>query len=319
MRFDKAIDLFIADMRAQGRMRSQHTETSYRTTLEMHALDVSNRDPSKTGRLDAKRTLSRWDPPLSPETRNQRHAVLRRFYDWTMEEGIRKDNPARQVAQARGVKPQVYRMTRAETITLLHASRADRRDRWTAHLGVLAGLRAQELRGLQGRHLARDGWIWVSEDIGKGSKERWLPVITELEPIVDEIRTLITEPAQHVLPGRRRANPPHGSEMIDVTVAQSHSAIYQRVLRLGRRAQIAGRVTPHTLRHAFGDLIARHAGSRVAQALLGHESIETTVGTYLSDLSLDEIALAVSGLRIDMPQLPTPEHPGKPNVRPRST
>jgi integrase len=36
-----------------------------------------------------------------------------------------------------------------------HASR--RRERWVIHLGVLAGLRRQELCGLQGRHFARDG------------------------------------------------------------------------------------------------------------------------------------------------------------------
>lgn len=317
MRLDVAIDLFVADMRAQGRMRSDHTETSYRTTLEAHAADVSNRDPSKTGRLDVKRTLARWDPPLSAATRNQRHAALRAFYDWCMQEGIRKDNPARQVAQARKVKPQVYRMTRAETVKLLETSRSDRRDRWTTHLGVLAGLRAQELRGLQGRHLARDGWVWVSADIAKGSKERWVPVLAELEPVVDEVRQLV-EAERYVLPGMRNAAPPAGP-MVEIDAPQSHSAVYRRVMRLGTRAGIAGRVTPHTLRHAFGDLIARHSGPRVAQALLGHESIETTVGVYLGDLSLDEIALAVSGLRVDMPQLPTEHHDQAPRARPRST
>lgn len=316
MRLDQAIDAFIADWRARGRMRSQHTELAYRRVLERHATDVANRDPSKTGRSDVKRTLGHWDPPSSSATRNHAHAILRSFYDWAMQEELRRDNPARQILKAKHEEAQAYRMTRAETIALLEASKRDRRDRWTAHLGVLAGLRSQELRGLQGRHLMRDGWVWISADIGKGAKERWVPVVAELQPIVAEIRTLITSPDHHVLPGRRSARPPGAAVMVDATVAQSASALYNRVVKLGRKAGIPGRVTPHTMRHAFGDLLARDAGPKAAQDAMGHANVQTTFGTYMDHLSLDELALAFSGLRVDRPQLPVSDHPHKPSARP---
>jgi len=315
VRFDVAIDQFIADMRAQARINSDHTETAYRTALTQHAEDVANRDPAKTGREDVKRTLAHW---RHPNSRNQRHAILRSFYDWCMEEGHRRDNPARQVRKARASKPQMYRLTRGETLALLDASKQDRRDRWVAYLGILAGLRSQELRGLQGRHLQRDGWVWVSPDIGKGRVERWVPVLAELDPVVAEIRALVAIDG-FVFPGQRRADPPHGTRMVDTNRPQSASALHRRVVRLGQAAGIAGRVTPHSLRHAFGDLIARHAGARVAQVLMGHASIETTVGTYLGAVSLDEIALAVAGLRIDAPELPVAVHPDKPSAHDRST
>jgi integrase len=56
-----------------------------------------------------------------------------------------------------------------------------------SHLGVCAGIRNAELRGLQRRHFERAGWIHVSADIAKGGRERWVPVLPELEPIVAEI------------------------------------------------------------------------------------------------------------------------------------
>jgi integrase/recombinase XerD len=299
MRLDHAVDQFVRDMRAQGRIRSPHTEAAYRSKLDLHAKDVLNRDPSKTGREDVKRTLARWEHPNS---RNQAHAILRSFYDYAMEEGWRKDNPARQLRTARFKEPDVYRLTRNETLHVLDVSRANRRDRWVAHLGILAGLRAQEIRLLQGRHFMRDGWIWVSSDVGKGEKERWIPVLEELEPIVLEVRQLIGMDA-YVLPGQRHSHP-QSDHMVDASSPQSASALYRRCVRLGEKANLPAKLTPHVLRRAFGDLIARHAGARAAQSMMGHASIKTTVDTYLSGMTLDEIALSVSGLRIDMPELP---------------
>jgi integrase len=55
-------------------------------------------------------------------------------------------------------------------------------ERRANHVALLAGVRNAELRGLQGRHFMRPGFIWVSADIAKGKRERWVPILTELEP-----------------------------------------------------------------------------------------------------------------------------------------
>jgi len=94
MRFSDAIELYVADMRRYGRINSDRTEASYRHRFYAHGEDLRNRDPRTTGRDDIKRTLRRWK---YPNTQRNAHAILISFYDWTMEEGIRKDNPARQV------------------------------------------------------------------------------------------------------------------------------------------------------------------------------------------------------------------------------
>jgi integrase len=94
------------------------------------------------------------------------------FYDCMVEEGHRPSKPARQTKRPRRRKPTRYRLTRAETIGLLQAVRGQR-ERRLIYLAVCAGLHRQELRGMQGRHFRRSGWVWVSADIGKGNKERW--------------------------------------------------------------------------------------------------------------------------------------------------
>lgn len=302
MKFADAIDDYMDEMRRQGRIASANSESAYRACLNVHCDDVTNRDPSKTGRNDIKRTLRRWE---HPNTQRQKHAILTSFYDWTLEEGIRDTNPARMVRRAKPKDVSVFRPTIDEVVRLMdvtqgqHASR--RRERWVIHLGVLAGLRRQELCGLQGRHLQRDGFVWVSADIAKREKERWVPVLPELEPVVNEIRATVGA-NDYVIPSRRtRRQETRGgildnsdpTEMPEVSI--SPAGLYKLVKRVGERAGLGHEIGPHTLRHAFGDHIARYAGLRAAQAMLGHASVATTEQSYVGRVSLDELAISVHG------------------------
>jgi integrase len=185
MKFSQAIDLYIADMRREGRINSPNTERGYRDTLAAHAADVDERDPRQTTRDDVKRTLNRWP---NANTRRKNRSILASFYDWTMQELTpgRVGNPVHQTRAPRTVKPQVYRMTRAEVVACLGAAHT-RRERRVAFLGICAGIRNHELRHLQRRHFERPGWIHISGDIAKGGRERWVPVLPELERVAVEI------------------------------------------------------------------------------------------------------------------------------------
>ena len=305
MKFSSVVDSYIADMNRAGRFRSAHTELAYRTKLERLGLQVRNRDPRTVGRQDVRAVLAQW---TNPNSQRQAHAIFAAFFDWCMTEPrdrseremICKRNPARTIQRARGSQPQVYRMSRQEVVAFLDASNTRRRDRWVAHLGCCAGLRSQEIRGLQGRHFTRPGWIWVSRDIAKGDKERFVPVLADLEPVVQEILSLV-EADRYVIPGRRSAGHPTPHIMHDVNKPSSASAVYKQVLAIGERAGVMGRVTPHIMRHAYGDHIARYAGLRVAQALMGHERVDTTATTYVDRVSLDELAAQVRGFSFRKP------------------
>lgn len=291
MRFGRAVDAYIVDMRSQGRINSDATERSYRSILDRHQEDVLNRDPHYIGREDVKRTLRRWP---NPNSQRVARAILVSFYDWAMEEGYRKDNPARQTRRPKRRPTTVYRLTRDEAAAMLRASLRERREARAIHLGILAGLRNAELRGLQGRHFQRPGFVWVSADIAKGGRERWIPVLSELEPIVADVRWSV-KVDEYVLPAQRFRDAPINRERMSLSKRQSSSqALRSLVMEVASRAGIAAHVHPHLMRHAFGDHVARYAGMRNAQFLLGHATVATTE-TYVGQPSLDELAKSVAG------------------------
>ena len=290
MRFADAIDAFVGDMRAQGRMNSDRTEESYRACLNRHADVVRNRDPRYVGRDDVKRTLAEW---RHPNTQRTNRSILISFYDWCMEEGWRKDNPARQTRRPRKRPVRVYRLTEDEAARMLQAARGTR-ERRAIYLLMCAGLRNQEVRGLQGRHFQRPGVVWISADIAKGGRERWIPVTEDLDPIVEDIRRQVAAD-EYVLPAQRVRDVGINRERFDRKKERSSSqALRSLVRRVGRNAGISTPIHPHLLRHAYGDRMARHAGIRNAQALMGHANVETTEG-YTKVPPLDELIRAVAG------------------------
>ncbi len=216
--------------------------------------------------------------------------MLVSFYDWMVEEGL-APHPA---AAARGREPRVHRLTLDEVRRFLAAARAGS-ERRIAYLGVCAGLRRNEMRLLQARHFARDGWIWIPPELAKGGRERWVPVIRDLDPIVRDIRAT-TDPEHYVLPATVWIASDRGMRPVAAPERPCHAkTIWNAVRRIGRRAGIATNVHPHLLRHAFAEHVTRCAGLRTAQAVLGHATIQTTEG-YLAKPSLDELARATATL-----------------------
>ena len=287
--FEEATELFLEDAFALGRLTTARSAAEYRRTVRKHSDDAGGRGPTETGRDDIKTTLRRWE---HPNTKRRKRSMLVSFYDWVVEEGWRPDNPARQVRAPRGREPRVRRLTLDEVRAVLAAA-AGRSERRIVYLAACAGLRCSELRMLQGLHFARSDWILVSAEMAKGGRERWLPVMVDLQPIVEEIRAT-TEPEHYVLPATRWVESGRGLAPIERPDRPcDRKTIWRRVRAVGRRAGIGTSVHPHQLRHAFADRVTRMAGLHAAQALLGHASIQTTEG-YLTKPSPDELANAMA-------------------------
>lgn len=294
MKTEQAIDYFIADWKGYGRINSEHTERAYRSKLLQLGEDAGWKPVEEIAKADVKRTLRRWDHPNS---KLQAHSCFIAFFDWATQEDLREDNPARAVPRAKRAKPQINRLTREETEQLLTWAASDKAslaERWAIYLGICAGLRCQELCRITKADVSRPGWVHVTRGMGKGNKERWVPVIADLQPIVDEI--MAVGPDEGTLIRGRMSTGPHLNEDWTARTAPiSRVGMYRIIKRSGVKAGLYQPITPHTLRHAFGDFIAKYAGARIAQALLGHASIETTVGTYVDQVSLDEMQVAVTG------------------------
>jgi integrase/recombinase XerC len=296
VKFARAIDEYLREAHSDGRLNSPATLRSYGSVLMMLAEDIGNRDPRTVGPEDIKRTLRRWP---NPNTRRTCRSIIIAFFDFAVEEGWVKYNPARQTRRPKKQPTQPYRLNRAEVAAMLSAA-ATERERWAIHLGLMAGLRNAELRGLKGEHFQRPGFIWVSAISRRAARNagcRSSPSSLPSSPRFAVAR----KPDEYVLCAQRWRNPPANTVPMDLKLRPSSSqALRTLVMTVAARAGIAAHIHPHLMRHAFCDHVARFAGERMAQQLMGHADIKTTQ-IYMSQASPDDLAAALEGFGFELP------------------
>lgn len=209
----------------------------------------------------------------SKRTLARKLAAIRAFYRNLQERGVLAANPADLVASPRREAP-LPRVPKADEVARLLASipsqaPLERRDRALLELAYGAGLRAEELVGLDVADLHADG-----EELrvhGKGSRTRMVPAG---EPAWQALESYL-EAARPTLLGRGREEPAlflsyRGRRL-------STSDVRRRLARWTRRAALDDHVSPHSLRHSFAThLLEGGADLRAIQELLGHASISTT-------------------------------------------
>ena len=198
-------------------------------------------------------------------------SALRRFYGWLQRERIIESNPT-QLIEAPGIgRPLPTTLTESEVLALLDAPDVDTvlglRDRAMLEMLYGCGLRVSELVGLSMDQLGHaQGVVRVW---GKGSKERLVPM---------------GEPTQQWLGRYLRQSRPDlvrmPSEAVFLSLqgrALTRQSFWHRIKKYARAADIRGKLSPHTLRHAFAThLVNNNADLRVVQLLLGHSDLSTT-------------------------------------------
>jgi integrase/recombinase XerC len=135
-----------------------------------------------------------------------------------------------------------------------------------AVLGLLygSGLRVSEALGLKRGDIGRGDVITV---IGKGSKQRMVPVLPQVQKLIADYLALC---------------PYEGGSDEPLFVGAKGGALSPRLVQLAM-ARLRGALglpdtaTPHALRHSFAThLLARGGDLRSIQELLGHASLSTT-------------------------------------------
>lgn len=148
------------------------------------------------------------------------------------------------------------------------------------------GLRVSELVDLQFNQLFfQEGFIRI---IGKGSKERLVPVSKSVE---DEINWYVTQVRNHqtVLPGHE------GVVFLNRRGAKlTRVMIFTIIKNLAAGIGLAKNISPHTFRHSFAThLLEGGANLRAIQEMLGHESILTTeIYTHLDQRMMREAIIS---------------------------
>jgi tyrosine recombinase XerC len=269
-----ALAAFLRDLNTRG--ASPATIRAYRRDLaELGAWATTKRkDPGDLAYRDLRAyaaTLS--DRRLARASVARKLAASRSFHDHLVRTGVAAENPAELLpAPKRGSRlPRV--LGPDEVARLLDRIPArtplEVRDRALFELAYSCGLRADEMIGLDLGDVDFD-----SETVrvtGKGSKTRVLPIG---EPAQRALRRYL-ETARPAIEDARQAETALFVSRRGRRLSQSD--IRRRLAKWVREAAVAGRVSPHTLRHSFAThMLEGGADLRSIQELLGHASVSTT-------------------------------------------
>jgi integrase/recombinase XerD len=210
--------------------------------------------------------------PASPATVHRKAACLRSFYRHLRREGVRDSDPTATISGPRRTQRMPKVLNRSEVTRLLAQPTGTEptslRDRALLELMYACGLRASEAIGLDVRDLDMEAGVLHAR--GKGSKERIVPVG---RAAIEAVRIYMERGRPSLLRGRLEAKLFVNFRGEPLT----RQGLYKIVRRHATTADLADRMSPHTLRHTFAThLLAGGCDLRSVQEMLGHADVATT-------------------------------------------
>jgi tyrosine recombinase XerC len=271
--WEQALSGYGRDLKTRGASRS--TLRAYRADLRELAAWATRRR-SEPGAL-AYRDLRSYAAVLSERglakaSVARKLAAARSFHRHLVSAGRAQENPAELLPTPKREARLPRVLAPDEVASLLDRIPArtplEIRDRALFEVTYSCGLRAQEVVGLDVGDVDHDAeTVRVT---GKGRKTRVVPIG---EPAQRALRRYL-ERARPALPS------PAGEGALFLSVRGrrlAQSDVRRRLSKWVREAALAGRLSPHTLRHSFAThLLEGGADLRSIQELLGHSSVSTT-------------------------------------------
>ena len=256
---------------------SKNTLESYRRDMSQFArwlTDATGKPLIDAQPADVQRHLA-WQVETKqskPRTTGRLVSSLKRFFQFAVREGLRRDDPTVDLDSPRIPRSLPKSLSEADVESLLGApdveSDTGLRDRAMLETLYASGLRVTELVTLKGIQVSLD--MGVVRVLGKGSKERLTPLGEEAVAWIVRYQ----KEARPKLLGARK------SDALFITARgapMTRQAFWGLVKRHAFAAGIRQPISPHTLRHAFATHLINHgADLRVVQMLLGHADISTT-------------------------------------------
>ena len=267
--------------------RSDHTVEAYRRDLEQFARFFAPSpapfNPPEVTTADIRRWLAGLaDGGDAPATLRRKTQSLRAFFKFLCRRGHISSNPADAVILAKLPKPLPDFVRESDMERLLppideKAGFIASRDHLILHLLYATGLRRSEILQLTDNSINLPGrQIRV---LGKGRKERIVPIADELAEEISRWQTL----RDNEIPDLPLPHP---------QIATRHGAMsvtnFEVTVKRLLKNENAGRRSPHTLRHTFATaMLNGGADLNSVRAILGHASIATTqIYTHLQTSDL---------------------------------
>ncbi len=273
MNWEEAIADFDRDLCARG--SAERTRRAYWIDLCQFAEWAKGRGlvPAEVRYREVRRYGARLSAAgAAPATVARKLAAIRGLFNLLVRTEQVAQNPADLVSSPKKAEKLPRVLSQEQMRSLLERipvrTPLELRDRAMLELAYSCGLRCEEIVNLD-----RGALDYETEQLrvlGKGSKERLLPVG---EPARDALHRYV-ERGRHAL----TTDPREPALFLSKSGRRlSSSDVTRRIGLWAREAAIAGRVSPHALRHSFAThLLEGGADLRTIQELLGHSSISTT-------------------------------------------
>jgi integrase/recombinase XerD len=209
---------------------------------------------------------------LAPTSIKRAQAALKTYFTFLEHEAIVSENPTRKISSPRSIKKVPKFMTHREMLKILDAPSIESsfywRDKAILEFLYATGTRVSEVVSVTLTNLDLESRICLV--LGKGSKERILPIGTEcclaLEHYINDLRPkLQCGNSTDILFLNQRGE------------GLSTRAIHQLVKTAGLAVGLKKTISPHMFRHTFAThLLEGGADLMSVKELLGHSDISTT-------------------------------------------
>jgi len=291
-RFEALVLDFLAYLEFE-RGLSRNTLDAYRTDLFQYGafLAKRHRGATEADRGDVADFLAdlatgRGQPACSPATVNRKTACLRSFYRHLRREELIDEDPTASLSPPAKSRKLPRVLSYAEVKKLLESVSGgdpiDLRDRALLEVMYGCGLRASETVGLDVNDIdLRRSFV---RPHGKGNKERIVPLGRQAAAALKRYlragrpELVGTRPVSRLFVNFR------GGPL-------TRQGLYKVIQRHAADVGLAGRMSPHTLRHSFAThLLSGGCDLRSVQEMLGHADVSTTqLYTHLSGERIKEV------------------------------
>ena len=296
-------------MMSAERGASDNTISAYRRDLEISQRQLSRfgQSLSSAGQGHLESVLAAWaNAGLAPSTAARRLSSLKQYYKYLQIEGLRVDNPAKNLSGPKQGRPLPKILSEAGVDALFAYAETNCADgydtprdfRLYCQLEILyaAGLRVSELVSIPLAETGRrDKCLFIK---GKGGRERLVPLTAKATNAIKTWKNLRTVTLPKNAKAKARAEKylfPSSSKLGHVTREHFAKSLKALAFKAGLDPV---KISPHVLRHAFAThLLARGADLRSVQKLLGHADISTTqIYTHVLDERLKNLVNTVHPL-----------------------
>jgi len=261
--------------------------------------------------LDRYVQFMRKEREIDPKTCKRRMAAISTYYKWMVREEMLKNDPVYfiELPKAPARLPVYLSGDEVERFHKVLEEEAARRpiigvrNRALFLFMLFGGLRVSEVVTIREDKITiRDGYPVMVTVIGKGNKERQLPLNEELSRAV--LAWLETKRAlredddlarKHTRKGREALMSPYLFPGMDGKGFLNKYTVQMKLKAIREEHFPGKKLTPHKLRHTFATILYQNkVDLKTIQELLGHASIATTqIYTHVEDAQKREAVMKI--------------------------